>query len=123
MGAVEDITERRQMEEALAAKTKEYIDTVNLTGDIIIRLDKDGRFTFVNDAACQSFGKPRGELLGTDAAAFLHPEDLKAASRAVEGVMESKGLVKEFESRLVTPTRTRVVEWNGYLFFDEEGQY
>ncbi|MGB6836079.1 MAG: PAS domain S-box protein, partial [Dehalococcoidia bacterium] len=74
----EDITERKRVEESLAAKTKEYIDTVNLTGDIILRLDKDGSVIFLNDAACQSLGKPRKELLGTDAAAFLHPEDLEA---------------------------------------------
>jgi diguanylate cyclase (GGDEF)-like protein/PAS domain S-box-containing protein/putative nucleotidyltransferase with HDIG domain len=122
VGAVEDITERKRAEEALAAKTKEYIDTVNLTGDIIVRLDKDTRFSFLNDAACQSLGKPREELLGTDVGTLIHPDDLQRAAQAVEEIKESKGLAKAFESRFVTPMGTRVVEWNGQPFFDEEDE-
>ncbi len=112
-----------EMTDALSAKTKEYIDTVNLTGDIILRLDKDGRFTFLNDAGCAFFGKPREELLGTDGGAFLPPEDRERAAQAVLEVIESKGLVSGFVSRLATPGGMRVVEWNASLFFDEEGQY
>ncbi len=123
IGVAIDVTERKQMDRALAAKTREYIDTVNLTGDIIMRLDKDGRFTFLNDSACQSFGKPREELLGMDAGAFMPPEDMEQATRAVEEIIESKGLIRGFESRLVVPTGIRVVEWNGHLLFDEEGEY
>jgi diguanylate cyclase (GGDEF)-like protein/PAS domain S-box-containing protein/putative nucleotidyltransferase with HDIG domain len=123
VGVLEDITERKRAEEALAAKTKEYIDTLNLTGDIIIKLDKDGRLIFVNDAACQSFGRPREEVLGIDARDIIHPEDLERATQAVEAIVESKGLVEAFESRVVTPMGTRVVEWNAHLFFDEEGEY
>jgi PAS domain S-box-containing protein len=112
-----------EMTDALAAKTKEYIDTTNLTGDMIVRLDKDGRFTFLNDGACQGFGRSRETLLGTDARAFMHPKDLERAAQAVLEVIESKGLVRGFESRLVTPMGTKVLEWNGCPLFDEEGQY
>jgi len=118
-----EVSERRQAEEALAAKTKEYIDTLNLTGDIIIRADKRGRLTFLNDSACQSFGKPREELLDTAAATFVHPEDMEQATQAFRQITKDKGLVRAFESRIVTPMGTRVVEWNGYPFFDEEGEY
>jgi diguanylate cyclase (GGDEF)-like protein/PAS domain S-box-containing protein/putative nucleotidyltransferase with HDIG domain len=123
VGAVEDITERKRAEEALAAKTKEYIDTLNLTGDMIIKLDTDGMLIFVNDAACQSLGRSREEVLGTDAKDIIHPEDLERATRAVEEVIESKGQVKAFESRIVTPLGTRVVEWNAHVFVDEEGKF
>jgi diguanylate cyclase (GGDEF)-like protein/PAS domain S-box-containing protein/putative nucleotidyltransferase with HDIG domain len=112
-----------EMTAALAAKTEEYIATTNLTGDMIVRLDKDGRFTFLNDGACQLFRRSRETLLGTDAKAFMHPEDLERAAQAVREVMESKGLVRGFESRLVTPAGTKVLEWNGCPLFDEEGQY
>jgi len=112
-----------EMTEALAVKTEEYVAIANLTGDTILRLDKDGRFTFLNDAACQSFGKPREELLGSSAGDFLSPEDLERAVQAVLEVIETKELVRAFESRVVTPLGTRVVEWNGCPLFDEEGRY
>jgi diguanylate cyclase (GGDEF)-like protein/PAS domain S-box-containing protein/putative nucleotidyltransferase with HDIG domain len=112
-----------EMTGALAAKTQEYIDTANLTGDMIVRLDKVGRFTFVNDGACQFFGKSREALLGNDAREFMHPEDLERAAQAIREVMKNKGIVRGFESLLVTSTGTKVLEWNGCPLFDEEDQY
>jgi diguanylate cyclase (GGDEF)-like protein/PAS domain S-box-containing protein len=118
-----DITERKQMEEALAAKTKEYIDTTNLTGDLIAKLDKHGNWAFLNDAACQFYGKPREELLGTDSRAFVHPDDLEPTAQAIRNTRTKKALVTGFVNRQLTPVGTRVVEWNGYPLFDEQGQY
>jgi HAMP domain-containing protein len=48
-----------RMTDALAVKTEEYVTTTNLTGDIIGKLDAQNRWTFLNDAACQFYGKPR----------------------------------------------------------------
>jgi diguanylate cyclase (GGDEF)-like protein/PAS domain S-box-containing protein len=118
-----DITERKQMEDALAAKTKEYIDTTNLTGDIIARLDKDGRWAFLNDAACQFYGKPREELLGTDSTASLHPEDVEPTAQVIRETRAKRGPRTGFANRQITPMGIRVVEWNGYPLFDDEGQY
>jgi diguanylate cyclase (GGDEF)-like protein/PAS domain S-box-containing protein/putative nucleotidyltransferase with HDIG domain len=112
-----------EMTEALAAKTKEYIDTTNLTGDIIVRLDKDGRFAFANDGACQFFGKPREELLGTAGRPLVHPDDLEWVVQMVQETVERKEPVKGFVHRLVTPMGTRTLEWNGCPLFDEEDQY
>ena len=118
-----DITERKQLEDALAAKTKEYIDTTNLTGDVIAKVDKHGRYTFLNDAACEFLRRPREELLGTDSRAFVHPDDLEPTAQAIRQTMTSRNLLRGAVSRLVTPLGTRVVEWNGYPLFDADGQY
>jgi len=123
MGVTRDISERKKMEEALAAKTKEYIDTTNLTGDVIAKLDKYGNWAFLNDAACQFYGKPREELLGTDSRAFVHPDDLEPTAQAIRNTRTKKALVTGFVNRQLTPMGTRVVEWNGYPLFDEAGQY
>jgi diguanylate cyclase (GGDEF)-like protein/PAS domain S-box-containing protein len=107
----------------LRRRSDEYIRTTNLTGDIIARLDKHGNWAFLNDAACQFFGKPREELLGTDSRAFAHPDDLEATAQAIRETRARKDLVKGFVNRQLTPMGTRVVEWNGYPIFDEDGQY
>jgi len=112
-----------EMTDALSAKTQEYIDTTNLTGDIIARLDRDGRYTFLNDAACQFFGRPREELLGVQSAEHVHPEDLPSTTQAIRETRVKKELVRGFMDRFVTPTGTRVVEWNAHPLFDEEGHY
>jgi diguanylate cyclase (GGDEF)-like protein/PAS domain S-box-containing protein len=112
-----------EMTDALAAKTKEHIANTNLTGDVIAKLDKHGKWAFVNDAACQFYGKPREELLGTNSRASLHPEDVEATAQMVQEGRTRREPVKGFVNRQLTPTGTRVVEWNGYPIFDEEGQY
>ena len=118
-----DITERKRMEDALAAKTEEYIATTNLTGDLIAKLDKRGKWVFLNDAACQFFGKPREEILGTNSAASLHPDDLEPTARVIRETRAKRAPSSGFVNCHITPMGTRVVEWNGYPLFDEEGQY
>jgi len=107
----------------LKRSADEYIATTNLTGDIICRLDEHGDWTFLNDGACQFYGRPREELLGTDSRAFLHPDDLEPTDQAIRQMRAKRALTTGFVNRQVTPMGTRVVEWNGYPLFDEDGQY
>jgi diguanylate cyclase (GGDEF)-like protein/PAS domain S-box-containing protein len=107
----------------LRRSADQYIATTNLTGDIIARLDGRGKWTLLNDAACQFFGKPREELLGTDSRAFLHPDEIERTAQAIRQMRANKKPVGGFANRHVTPMGTRVVEWNGYPLFDEDGQY
>jgi PAS domain S-box-containing protein len=111
------------MTDALSAKAKEYIDTTNLTKVTIMRVDKDNRISLVNDAMCEFLGKSREEILGTPIVDYLHPEDAPSTIRAVLNMVQSKGLVTGIVSRYATPRGTRIVEWNGYPIFDEEGRY
>jgi PAS domain S-box-containing protein len=111
------------MTDALAAKAQEYIDTTNLTGVIILRVDKDNRVSLVNDAMCEFLGRSREEILGTPILDYLHPDDALSTIRAIRKMVQSKGLVTGIVSRYVTPMGTRVTEWNGYPIFDEQGRY
>ncbi|KPJ51405.1 MAG: hypothetical protein AMJ38_00650 [Dehalococcoidia bacterium DG_22] len=112
-----------EMTAALSAKTKEYIATTNLTRDIIGKVDEDGRWVFLNDAACEFFGKAREELLGTDSRALIHPEDLEASVQAVRKAAATGEPIEGFVNRQITPMGTRVVEWSASPIFDEEGRY
>ena len=115
--------ELQRYAEEVKRSADEYIATTNLTGDIIARLDGHGKWTFLNDAACQFYGKPREELLGVDSRTYVHPEDLEATARSIREARAKRALTTGFINRCVTPMGIRVVEWNGYALFDEEGQY
>jgi diguanylate cyclase (GGDEF)-like protein/PAS domain S-box-containing protein len=123
LGVTRDITERKQMEQALSARMEEYVATTNLTGDVMAKIDHEGRWTFLNDSACQFFGKQRERLLGTDAGASVHPEDLEPTVQAILEARERKEPITGFVNRQITPTGTRAVEWNAYPLFDEQGRY
>jgi diguanylate cyclase (GGDEF)-like protein/PAS domain S-box-containing protein/putative nucleotidyltransferase with HDIG domain len=113
----------KEMADTLAAKTQEYIDTANLTGDIIVKTDKNDKWTFLNDAACQFFGGSREELLGARFTDYLHPEDTASTAQAIQEAIENKQPVRGFVNRYLTPIGTRMVEWNAYALFDQDDQF
>jgi len=112
-----------EMTDALAAKTKEHIDTANLTGVMLLKLDKDGRCVSLNDATSEFLGKPEEEILGAEIARYLHPDDVEPTNQALREMIRSKEPMLGVVSRYVTPLGTRVAEWNAHPLFDEEGRY
>ena len=59
-----DITERKQMEELLAAREREFRSLAENLPDIVMRFDSDGRRTYVNSAYQRFTGKDPALLLG-----------------------------------------------------------
>jgi len=123
IGTIRDITERKKAEEKLIRSRKEYIAVTNLTGDLIERVDKEGRWTFLNDSACRFWGKPREKLLGVEFAYYLHPDDAEKTKAAIQEMIETKQIVRGLVNRQKTPRGWRTVEWNGTPIFDEAGNY
>jgi diguanylate cyclase (GGDEF)-like protein/PAS domain S-box-containing protein len=108
---------------ALKRSADEYIATTNLTSDIIAKLDARGRWVFLNDATCQFLGEPREALLGADSATWVHPDDRGLTAQRVRDTRAKRGLTTGLVNRMITPAGTRVVEWDGYPLFDNEGLY
>jgi len=122
-GTAEDITQRKRAEEELRRARDDYLTVTNLTGDIITRVDKEGRWTFLNDGACKFWGKPREKLLGTKFAEYLHPDDVVKTHAAVREMVGAKSIVKGVTNRQKTPNGWRIVQWNSAAIFDEVGNY
>lgn len=75
-GIVEDVTERKQFEEALRKSEERYRNVVEQQTELISRLTPDGAFTFVNEAYYRFFGRTAEELLGTKWHPLAAPEDV-----------------------------------------------
>jgi len=121
-GVMLDITEEKFTRHAISKARDEYLKALNLTGDIIVKVDTEGRWTFLSDGACKFWGAPREELLGRCFFDYLHPDD---AARTAEAVRLSRGgvLITEFVNRQRTPRGWRHVAWNGAALYDEQGRY
>jgi PAS domain S-box-containing protein len=94
-----------------------------LTGDVIARVDYDGRFTYLSDAACAFWGKPRQELLGHDYTEFIHPEDLDRSLKTGMHALKTGNMIRGFVDRHDTPRGWRYIEWNAVPVFDDSEAY
>jgi PAS domain S-box-containing protein len=99
----------------------ERTGVAELTGDVIARVDYDGRFTYLSDAACAFWGKPREELLGRDYTELVHPDDLDNSIATGMRALKTNGVIKGLLDRQSTPHGWRYVEWNSAPVFDRDG--
>ena len=58
--------------------------------EIITVQDAGGAFTYVNEAVTRYLGYPVAELLGRNAAEFLHPDDAEAMRERFRAVLASE---------------------------------
>ncbi len=61
-----------------------------LMHDLIVSIDKDGNFVFVNDDAVEFWGKSSKKIIGTHFTEYLHPEDIKKTITALQDLIENK---------------------------------
>jgi len=109
-------------EKPLRQATDDFQAAANLTGEIIVQVDREGRWTFLNDRACEFWGKPREDLLGIEFADYLHPDDHPKTIAVVEAVATGK-TVRGVVNRQKTPKGWRTVEWNAAPIFNGHGEH
>ena len=103
-----DITERKQVEQALSDSEQRFRAIVNQATAGIVRSDEEGRSIFVNQAFCKMLGFKESELLGKTVWAYTHPDDLEENRRLFDRLME-RGLPFQLEKRFI--------RWDGSILW------
>lgn len=117
--AVEERTQQlRENQIELITSLARYKGIVDSQTDLVIRVNAEGNFTFVNDAFCKVFGRTRESLLGSSLFQCIYPDDIPIAIEEAKKLNQPPFRVK-IELRSTTTNGVRWFSWEDYAFFDE----
>lgn len=107
IGVCMDITERKQIEQERHRRQQEFTALAENAPDIIARMDRDGRYLYVNQAIEQATGIPPTAFMGKTFLEAGFPEAIDTLwQHSVDTVLES-GQQSIIESNLPTPNGIR----------------
>jgi len=107
IGTAQDITERKQAEDALSFSLEKYRALVENITDVIFTIDLQGTFTFVSPAIEKISGYTIGEVMGMPFSSFIHPDDLSGLAEAF--TKTASGIRAAHKFRVLDKTGT--VRW------------
>lgn len=120
LGISRDITERHRSRERLQTQERLYRGLVESQSDLIVRVDQQNRFTFVNDAYCQMFNQNGEALIGSTFTPMVHPDDIEHTLQAMKGLSMPPHRV-HMEQRAMTKDGWRWISWEDSAILDERG--
>ncbi|MDF5711126.1 MAG: PAS domain S-box protein [Nostoc sp. S4] len=118
----QEISQRQRAEEALRQSENLYRQLVESQTDIIIRIDLQGRITFANLAACETFGWSQDEFRGQSSFEFLHPDDLPQVMKNITNLISLSCSLTTGERRALTVNGIRWFQWKSIPIKDEKGE-
>ncbi len=100
-GIVRDVTERREMVEAIRASEERYRTIIEQMSEGYFEVDLTGHFTFVNDAQCLNLGYSREEMIGMHSRQYIVKEKRREVYRLFGKIRDTGAPVKAYDLQLI----------------------
>lgn len=118
---------RSALEARNAASRRELDETKRLyrllvenQNDLVVKVDREGKFEYVSPSYCRLFGKSEQELLGRPFMPLVHEEDRAPTARAMEQLYRPPHSCR-LEQRAMTVKGWRWIMWSDKAVLDTEG--
>ncbi|MDN7023811.1 PAS domain S-box protein [Methanoculleus sp. FWC-SCC1] len=103
IGMVENITDRKRMEDALRESEERYRSLVEVLPDAVVVHRYDGTIVYVNPAGVQiAGGRGPEEIVGRSIYTFVHPEYRDLVANRIRRILEEGTAIPVFEQVLLT---------------------
>ncbi|MCC6697644.1 MAG: PAS domain S-box protein [Candidatus Hydrogenedentes bacterium] len=123
---VTDISERKQMEQALRKNEKKYRELVENANSIILWMDRTGVVTFFNEYASRFFGFSPEEIIGRNVVGTIVPATESGGRDLLQMTLDLEIHPERYasnENENICKDGTRVwVLWTNKPIFDDQGQ-
>ena len=116
-----DITERLRAESSLRRSEENYRLLLENQTELVVKVDREGRFLFVSPSYCGLFGKAESELLGKALLPPVHEEDQSATLKAMKA-LDFWPNTAYVEQRALTTKGWRWIAWNYRAVLSSEGR-
>lgn len=97
----EDVTERRQLQEALARSERHYRKLIEEASDAFYVIDQSGAITYRSASGKRLTGYDDAEILGKPFSTFIAPDSLASAQQALGKAIKQSGWDSRVEIRVV----------------------
>lgn len=111
----------RETEAALMLSEDKYRLIVENTSELIIKVNPEGFYTYVNPAFCDLYGTRQEDLIGRHYSQDVFEDDQSIVAEFFEKLFKPPYSVT-FVHREKTVAGIRYLEWRGHVIRDEEGQ-
>jgi PAS domain S-box-containing protein len=116
------VARSHDLQEELSRSERRYREVVEGTEDLILQVDSQGRFLFVNHAAQKIFGLEPEECLGLSAFEFVHPQDRAETQLAFQDwLRERRNVVVWGNRQLGRNGQVHFLHWKCIFHYDPSG--
>ena len=119
----QDLTKQKKTEEALHSSEERYRELVQHANSIILRIDTQGRLTFLNEFAQRFFGYTEDEILQRNAVGTILPKTDSSGrdlERMIKNLIQDPKQYANNENENITRDGERVwIAWTNRAIYDE----